>query len=137
MAKITQALLEDKLQQYIGQENTAATRAAVVNAVQTALLPENSGLSFGQALTALQAGQKVARAGWNGRNMHLYFLPGQFILIDDGKPTAPSGDPKADALLSSVQLEPCICMLTAQGKHQPGWLASQNDMLAFDWLIVP
>lgn len=32
--------------------------------------------------------------------------------------------------------EPCIVMFTAQGKHQPGWLASQADMLAEDWMVV-
>ena len=32
--------------------------------------------------------------------------------------------------------EPVICMFTAQGKHQPGWLASQADMLAEDWEVV-
>ena len=25
---------------------------------------------------------------------------------------------------------------TAQGKYQPGWLASQADMLATDWSVV-
>lgn len=29
-----------------------------------------------------------------------------------------------------------ICMFTAQAKHQPGWLASQADMLAEDWKLV-
>ena len=28
---------------------------------------------------------------------------------------------------------PVIVMFTAQGKHQPGWLASQADMLSDDW----
>ncbi len=32
--------------------------------------------------------------------------------------------------------EPAICMFTAQQKHQPGWLASQADMLAEDWQLL-
>lgn len=32
--------------------------------------------------------------------------------------------------------QPYIVMLTAQGKWQPGWLASQNDILADDWFVV-
>ena len=31
---------------------------------------------------------------------------------------------------------PCFVMLTAEGAHQPGWLASQADMLAEDWIEV-
>lgn len=31
---------------------------------------------------------------------------------------------------------PCIAMYTADGKLQPGWLASQMDMLATDWEIL-
>lgn len=32
--------------------------------------------------------------------------------------------------------EPCIAMYTADGKLQPGWLASQMDLLATDWEIL-
>lgn len=70
-------------------------------------------MTFGEAIRALKDGKRVAREGWNGRNMHLYLR--SFV----------AGD-----------YEPCIVMFTAQGKHQPGWLASQADMLATDWIIV-
>jgi hypothetical protein len=33
------------------------------------------------------------------------------------------------------QYEPVVVMVTAQGKHQPGWVASQADMFAEDWSI--
>jgi hypothetical protein len=32
--------------------------------------------------------------------------------------------------------DPCIVMFTAQGTYQPGWLASQADILSEDWEIV-
>jgi len=32
--------------------------------------------------------------------------------------------------------EPCIVMHTAQSLEQPGWLASQADMLSDDWECV-
>ena len=32
--------------------------------------------------------------------------------------------------------EPCFVMHTAQGTEQPGWLASQADMLSDDWVVV-
>jgi len=68
--------------------------------------------SFGWALAMLKKGHRVARRGWNGKGMHL-FMRGRV-----------NGD------------EPVIVMFTAQGKTQPGWLASQADMLADDWCEV-
>ena len=32
---------------------------------------------------------------------------------------------------------PCITMKTATGEILMGWLASQTDMLAEDWLVIP
>lgn len=32
--------------------------------------------------------------------------------------------------------DPVICMWTAQQTTQPGWLASQADILANDWCVV-
>ena len=32
--------------------------------------------------------------------------------------------------------QPYIAMWTANGKWQPGWLASQADLLANDWYVV-
>jgi hypothetical protein len=82
-------------------------------------------MNFGEALTALKSEQMVRRVGWNGKNMHLY-------LEDMLSHTVPGGAFKGQRR----EYEPCICMFTAQGKHQPGWLASQADMLADDWEIV-
>ena len=91
---------------------------------ETRVLTE-SGLSFGGALSALKAGRHVAREGWNGKNMHLYLATGGEVEVED-----------ADGSSRAVRMEPCVVMFTAQGKHQPGWLASQNDMLASDWVVV-
>ena len=32
-------------------------------------------MNFGEALEALKAGKKVARAGWNGKGMYIYLVP--------------------------------------------------------------
>ena len=71
------------------------------------------GLNFGQALELVKAGKRVRRAGWNGKDMHVYLA-----------------EPYRDGLM------PCLVMHTAQGMEQPGWLASQADMLATDWRLV-
>jgi hypothetical protein len=77
-------------------------------------------MNFGEAIQALKDGKRVARAGWNGKNMALH--------LEDWL------EGKLD--FSGRQYEPCIVMLTAQGKFQPGWLASQADMLADDWELT-
>ena len=67
---------------------------------------------IGWAVKQMEAGKRVTRPGWNGKGMYLY--------------------------LTSVTagFEPCIVMYTAQGTHQPGWLASQPDLLATDWMLA-
>ena len=75
-------------------------------------------MSFGHAIEMMKAGHKVARQGWNGKGMHIY------LNKNEGR------------AFTNEEIEPCFCMFTAQGKHQPGWLASQADMLAVDWVVV-
>ena len=82
-------------------------------------------MTFGDAIEALKQGKHVQREGWNGKNMHLY-------LEEHFKYTIRGGHFAG----SDRDYEPCIVMFTAQGKHQPGWLASQADILATDWSVV-
>lgn len=79
-------------------------------------------MNFGEAIQALKDGKMVRRTGWNGKGMHLY--------LEDGFSMPIRGGVYKGAVR---QYEPVICMFTAQQKHQPGWLASQADMLAEDW----
>ena len=81
-------------------------------------------MKFGEAIEALKRGERVQRAGWNGKNMHIYLERARTIKIPGG------------ALKGQVRHEAHICMFTAQGNHQPGWLASQADMLSEDWQVV-
>jgi hypothetical protein len=76
-------------------------------------------VDFGKALTALKAGLKVSRVGWNGKGLWLELqrpdahskmtLPYIFMSYPDDAKTTP-------------------------GARVP-WLASQTDMLAEDWLV--
>lgn len=91
--------------------------------------PHNA-MSFGHALHALKAGYRVCRAGWNGKGMFLVLVPGTpQVTFREGTPYRNAGVVQAD-------IGPHIDMFTAQGIFQPGWLASQADMLADDWQIV-
>ncbi|MGZ5575233.1 MAG: DUF2829 domain-containing protein [Methylobacter sp.] len=88
-------------------------------------------LSFGAAIDALESGKKVARSGWNGKGMWLILVPGSPNI----KPVA--GTPYSKAgIVNEVSIDAHIDMFTAGGTMQPGWLASQADMLAKDWVVV-
>lgn len=89
-------------------------------------------MSFGAALLFLKQGLKVAREGWNGKGMWLVLADGtkgETVDMTHGSNYQRAG-------LESVCIDPHIDMYTAQGTMQPGWLASQADMLAEDWMLV-
>lgn len=89
-------------------------------------------MDFGKALNALKEGKRVARAGWNGKNMFLLLVPGSTgLTVDEGRPLAKAGIP----IGTTFNYLPHIDMWTAQGDFVP-WLASQTDMLAEDWDVV-
>lgn len=91
---------------------------------------------FESALAALKGGERVARAGWNGKGMYLFLLTHVPARIMPPMPvSAYRGAELPPAAVQTYYLEPFICMKTADYKMVP-WLASQTDILAKDWEIV-
>ncbi len=78
-------------------------------------------MDFGVALSHLNEGRKLARAGWNGKGMWIALqvpdkfskmtLPYLYIEYPEGHPAYPDG-----------------CKVP--------WLASQTDILANDWCLL-
>lgn len=96
------------------------------------------GMSFGDAIAALKAGQKVARTGWNGKGMWLSLSAhgGESRSVPAGAFWSENNSRYAAENGGAAVVLPCITMKTATGEILMGWLASQTDMLADDWLIV-
>lgn len=86
-------------------------------------------MNFGEALAAIKAGKRVARAGWNGKGMFLFLVPGSTFLVNREPLLSIMGEG------TQVQYHAHIDMKTAQGYVVP-WLASQSDLLSEDWEIV-
>lgn len=99
---------------------------------------------FGDAIQAVKAGKRAARAGWNGKGMFIYLNRGIF----DPEPFA--GLPAPPAAIDGIPADlfnygvpgtitrlPNINMRSASGTTVTGWLASQTDLLAEDWDVVP
>ncbi len=92
------------------------------------------GMTFGCAIQALKAGHKVARKGWNGKGMFLWLKPAATVKAEWCKDPMLKG--LAEANGGEIEALGTICMFTAQKQILSGWLASQTDMLAEDWIIV-
>ena len=84
---------------------------------------------FSWALTQLKRGKRVARSGWNGKDMFLYLVAGSTFKVD--RPPL-LGIYKEG---TEISYHAHIDMKTAQGDCVP-WLASQTDILANDWEYV-
>ena len=91
-------------------------------------------MDFGQAISAMKEGEKVARKGWNGKGMWVCITKGSTIQ----KELARSGAvlKLAESGAETITIGDHIDMRAADGSVVCGWLASQTDMLAEDWLII-
>ena len=83
-------------------------------------------LSFGLAIEAAKKGKRIARKGWNGKGQYVELASGIGYVGPDGRTVnaehAAIGN-KAFAFVGTSGV-------------QMGWLASQADMLADDWIIL-
>ena len=97
------------------------------------------GMPFGHAIEAAKKGHKIARAGWNGKNMFVVMMPALNLPPFNTQDTNRKVNDRTakfigeDAPLNCV---PYFAMYAANKDWVPGWLASQTDMLVDDWQIV-
>jgi hypothetical protein len=87
------------------------------------------GFGIGQAVKEMIDGKKVARAGWNGKGMFLYYVQANSYKATSPVAKAVWGE---DAL---VPYQAYVAMKTAQDTVVP-WLCSQSDLLATDWEVA-
>jgi hypothetical protein len=88
-------------------------------------------LNFGEALEALKRGDRVTRAGWNGQDMWLALMPAFTIPANLVNERTRRFVPRGDLSCGGY-----IVIWTHDSVWQPGWLATQADMLAEDWELV-
>ena len=113
----------------------------------------NEQFDFAVAIRELKEGSKVARSGWNGKGMFIFMRPADKLhitfvskeikslpqtvkdyyhqdLVDE------AGNPLNLQEDDVVEFTAYLCMKAADGSIVNGWLASQTDMLAEDWVIL-
>ncbi len=96
-------------------------------------------LNFGQALELLKAGRKVARKGWNGKGMWIALMGPLFLPPNNTQAPGPKVNDRTAKYIGvdlPLDSQPYIAMFTANQQWQPGWTASQADMLSEDWMEV-
>ena len=86
-------------------------------------------MNFGQAIEAMKAGKRVARAGWNGAGMFAYLVPAASYPAQTGAAKALFGEN------GMVPYREYMALKTAQGDVAT-WAPSCSDALAEDWEIV-
>lgn len=74
-----------------------------------------TGMTFGLAIEALKTGQRLARAGWNGKGMWV-----EYVSVKD---------------FSFSELTPHFVIKNTKNSFS-AWVPSINDCLADDWQIV-
>lgn len=90
---------------------------------------ETSGLPFGLAIEAMKMGKKVARAGWNGKGMFVFLVPGSKFMVNRAPLLGiyPEG--------TEITYRPHMDLKTADGSVST-WAPSGSDALADDWMVV-
>ena len=83
--------------------------------------------SFSEAIKQLKKGRKVARKGWNGKGMFL-FVADEIHFFTKTELKKKNDEP--------YDMLPSITMKTADNKCVVGWVPSQTDMLAEDWVFA-
>lgn len=85
------------------------------------------GMPFGVALEMAKKGCKIARRNWNGKNQYVFLARNVGFTTDADMSAFEDKD---------VAVHDLLVIKTSQDILQPGWLATQSDMLADDWHIV-
>ena len=83
-------------------------------------------MRFGDAIEAMRNGERVAREGWNGKN--------QYIELASNISYTNSKEEVINANHDAIGNQ-AVAFVGTSGV-QLGWLASQADMLAEDWIIL-
>ena len=86
---------------------------------------------FGTALHLMELGERMQRAGWNGKGMFVYIVPAASYPAQRNAKGVLVGDYPDDM----VPYSSYIALKSASGEVVP-WTISQSDALATDWCLA-
>lgn len=88
-----------------------------------------SAMNFGLAVEALKQGKKVARSGWNGKEMFVFLVAGSTFKAN--RPPLNEIYPEG----TEINYRPHMDLRTADGSIAT-WAPSGSDALADDWIVI-
>lgn len=107
-------------------ENILSDEWQIANEENCPQLGGEATFSFSFAIKYLRRGFKVARKGWNGKKQYIQLATGISYKTADGDIVNCEHD-----AIGNMAIAFC-----GTSGVQMGWLASQADMLADDWMFV-
>ena len=107
-------------------QNILSDEWIVANGQNCPQLGGEATFSFGEAIKYLKRGMKVARKGWNGKKQYIQLATGISYKITDEEIVNCEHDAIGNMAVAFV----------GTSGVQMGWLASQADMLAEDWIFA-
>ena len=107
-------------------QNILSDEWIVANGQNCPILGGEAEFNFGEGIKYLKRGFKVARKGWNGKRQYIQLASG----ISYKTPAGDIVNCEHDAIGNKA-----IAFVGTSGV-QMGWLASQADMLAEDWVFA-
>ena len=116
--------------------NVLSDEWQIADEINCPVLGGEATFNFGDAIKYMKRGLRVARKGWNGKGMYVFYASDfQFGTKADLSEFNPTEEPECTEE-NAVDVYDCLVLRTADKKLQPGWLASQSDMLAEDWMFI-
>lgn len=94
-------------------------------------IEEGDEFDFGSAIYLLKMGKKVARKGWNGNGMFVYYVPAASYPVERNNLETMGGEFENDM----VPYREYLALKTAQGDVAT-WAPSVSDALATDWCLA-
>lgn len=98
----------------------------IADEINTPVLRGEATFSFGDAIKYMKRGLRVKRKGWNGKNQYIQLASNISYTSPDGAVVNCDHDAIGNQAIAFV----------GTSGVQMGWLASQADMLADDWVFV-
>ena len=106
--------------------NICSDEWVIADETNTPILGGVATFNFGEAIKYLRRGMRVARQGWNGKKQYIELATNISYVNAAGEIINCEHDAIGNKAIAFV----------GTSGVQMGWLASQADMLADDWVIV-
>lgn len=106
--------------------NILSDEWSIADETNCPVLGGKASFAFGDAIKYMKRGLKVKRKGWNGKNQHIELATNISYMEPNGEIVNCEHDAIGNMAIAFV----------GTSGVQMGWLASQSDMLAEDWVFA-